>query len=70
MHYFLQTPHDSPFFAQRLQYLQFLQALHGLAPTHVAILVVDDLNLGLMLLALTSVQAARNIIRRVFFMMV
>jgi hypothetical protein len=32
----LQTPHVPPSFAQCLQYLQFLQALHGLAPVQVA----------------------------------
>lgn len=32
----MQTPHVPPSFAQCLQYLQFLQALHGLAPVHVA----------------------------------
>ena len=32
----LQTPHFPPSFAQCLQYLQFLQALHGSEPVHVA----------------------------------
>ena len=32
----LHTPHVPPSFAQCLQYLQFLQALHGLAPVQVA----------------------------------
>jgi hypothetical protein len=32
----LQTPHFPPSFAQCLQYLQFLQALHGSAPVQVA----------------------------------
>jgi hypothetical protein len=33
---YLQTPHLPPSLAQCLQYLQFLQALHGSAPVHVA----------------------------------
>jgi hypothetical protein len=32
----LQTPHAPPSLAQCLQYLQFLQALHGSAPVQVA----------------------------------
>ncbi len=38
--HFLQTPQVFPSFAHRLQYLQFLQALQGFAPTQVAKLLV------------------------------
>src|SRR5277367_4464535 len=34
--WYLQTPHFPPSFAQCLQYLQFLQALHGSEPVQVA----------------------------------
>src|ERR1700677_1200869 len=37
----LHTPHVPPSFAQCLQYLQFLQALHGLAPVQVASAVCE-----------------------------
>jgi len=33
---FLQTPHELPGFLQCAQYVQFLHALQGVAPTHVA----------------------------------
>jgi hypothetical protein len=33
---YLQTPHFPPCFAQWAQYLQFLHALHGSLPVHVA----------------------------------
>jgi hypothetical protein len=39
--YLLHTPQVLPSFAHRLQYLQFLQALQGLAPTQVATALRD-----------------------------
>lgn len=69
-HYFLQTPHVKPFFAHRLQYLQFLQALQGVSPLQVAKFLLTELFVGLMEEPLTMVPMASKEIRINFLIMI
>ncbi|MFB0497332.1 hypothetical protein ABID99_003569 [Mucilaginibacter sp. OAE612] len=68
--YFLQTPQVSPCLAQRLQYLQFLQALHGFSPLQVAKLLFEVLTVELKLALHNNVPAIRNSRIRCLFMII